>query len=425
MSQPPAPGAIASQGPSALPPGRLPQWPVRRKKQAFVIPIIAIVIGALVMMLLILLQVVFTPVTGILGLTLSAATSIVLILLLGWLDRWEPEPPHLLLAGFFWGGGVALLMVFIGSPLLELFGGDGEFFTAVISAPLVEETAKGLFFLVVLLAGRRGRAEFNSLTDALVYAGFVGIGFAFVEHMSYIASGQSLADALAIAALRLGLGAWTHAIYVAMTAIGLWLGVNSRGAMRFVYPFLGWCVAVLLHAMNNGSTFLGPGAFFLNRLLFTLPALIVLVVIAVRSNRREGEIFRSQLPVMVYNGWVTPQEAAWLDNLRSRKQALAYAKTQGRHERQRLAAFRDHVTELAFVRHRLDRLGPPFPPDLVRQHDDLVELLVSEKQWVAEQLQPPRPAWQPVHPVPGQDYVQPSFGSPGQPPVDPQATRLR
>lgn len=390
----------------------MPHWPILRKKQSFVVPILAIVVGAAVMLLFIALAVVVTPATGILAVLLSAGASIVGILLLTWLDRWEPEPPHLLIAAFFWGGGVSLLMVFIASPILALAGGDGDFFSAVISAPLVEESAKGLFLVLVLLASKRGRSEFNSLTDALVYAGFVGIGFSFIEDMLYIAQQDTVGGALILAGVRIGLGAWSHSIYVAMTAIGLWLGVSSRGAMRFVYPFLGWCVAVLLHAIHNFAAGLGLGAYFLSLLIFSLPAFLAFIFIAVRSHRREGDIVRGQLPVMVHNGWVTPTEADWLSNLRGRQRALAYAKQQGRMEKRRVAAFRDHATELAFVRHRLDRMGPPYSRELIQQHDTLVALLEADKQWVAQQLPPAPQGWLPVAPDPGRDYGAPPFGRP-------------
>ncbi|HHV22236.1 MAG TPA: PrsW family intramembrane metalloprotease [Propionibacterium sp.] len=421
MSQPPSP---APQGGVPVRSSGLPQWPVLRKKQTFVVPIVAIVVGVLVMAIALLATLVTTPINGLLGLLLSGGAAIVLILLLTWLDRWEPEPPHLLLAAFFWGGGVSLVIVLLVSPLLQVIGGDGEFFAAAISAPLVEESAKGLFLLVALLATRRGRAEFNSLTDALVYAGFIGVGFSFVEHMLYIAQNETFGESVAVGVLRIGLTAWMHSIYTAMTAIGLWLGVTSRGTMRFVYPVLGWSVAVLLHFMQNGSIFLGIGGFFGYVLLVELPAFIALVVLAVRSYRREGEVVREQLPALVHNGWVTPLEADWLGNVPSRKRALAFARTQGKQELRRVAAFRDHVTELAHVRHRLDRTGPPFSPDLVRQHDHLVELLQADKLWVAQHLQPaPQhwqrtpvapPAWQTAHPMPDDD-----------PPIDPDATRLR
>ncbi|MDO5682066.1 MAG: PrsW family intramembrane metalloprotease [Propionibacteriaceae bacterium] len=405
MTQPAAPGPHAA---SPVQPTRLPHWPVLRKKQVFIVPIIAISLGAVVMMLLIALQVVMAPAQAIFGIVVSAIAAIVGILLLTWLDRWEPEPPHLLIAAFFWGGGISLLFVLLAHPIATAIGGDGDFFGAAIAAPLLEESAKGLFLVLVLLTTRRGRSEFNSLTDAVVYAGFIGIGFTFIEDIGYIASQESVGEAVVLAAFRIGMGAWLHSIFVAMTAIGLWLAMSTRGPLRYFYPVFGWSVAVLLHAIHNGSTFFGMGAYFGAVGLVMIPATVAVIVLAVRSHKREGEIFRGQIPAMVYNGWVTPHEANWLSNLRSRKQALAHAKGQGKPERARVAAFRDHVTELAYVRNRLDRMGPPFSPELVRQHDELVHLIEADKQWVAEQLPTAPGAWQPVHPEPGQDYMQPS-----------------
>lgn len=406
MSQPPVSTGPGSQ---AVPPSqqRLPHWPVLRKKQVFVVPIAAIIVGALVMGFFVWQTLMFTQTSiGLAAVALSAAAAIIGILLLTWLDRWEPEPPHLLLSAFFWGGGVALLLTLIGSIPFLVVGADSDFLMVAISAPLVEESAKGLFLVVVLLLTRRGRAEFNSLTDALVYSGFVGIGFAFVEDMLYIAGQDTLGSALTLAGVRVGLGAWSHAIYTAMTGIGLWLFVSSRSPARFLWVIGGWLVAVLLHAIHNGSTFLGLGAYFLSLLIFSLPALLVFIVLAVRSHRNEGRTVQSQLPAMVYYGWVTPEEADWLANLRSRKQVLQHAKTGGPQERTRVRAFKDHVTELAFVRDRLDRMGPPFDRELVAQHDELVSLLEADKQWVAAHLQPIPSQWRHVPGIPGRDYLE-------------------
>lgn len=383
---------------------RIPHWPVLRKKQVFVVPLITIVIGALVMCALIGLTVLSTPLIGAVAVLISAGASIIGIVFLLFLDRWEPEPPHLLVAAFFWGGGVSLLLVLTASPILALVGGDGEFFGAVISAPLIEESAKGLFLVLVLLASRRGRTEFNSLTDALVYAGFVGIGFSFIEDLLYIAGEPTLGGALTVAGVRIGLGAWAHSVYTSMTAIGLWLGVTSRGPMRVLWPFFGWCMAVLLHAIHNGSTFLGLGAYFLSLLMFSLPAFIAFVLLAVRSYRQEGRILVGQLPAMVYHGWITPEQATWLASIRSRKQAIAHARAHSRGELVRVAAFRDNVTELAFVRDRLDRNGLPYSPELVAHHDELVGLLQAERQWMRAHL-PPQPAgWHQIPAMPGPEY---------------------
>jgi hypothetical protein len=123
-----------------------------------------------------------------------------------WLDRWEPEPPRLLVMAFLWGASAAVLIsVLLEQVIDQTFGSGPEkasFVTVAIGAPLIEEAAKGLF-LLLMLTGRR-RIELNTLTDCLVYAGFTAVGFAWLENIFYIASAETLPESLTIAGLRLG-----------------------------------------------------------------------------------------------------------------------------------------------------------------------------------------------------------------------------
>ena len=58
-------------------------------------------------------------------------------------------------------------------------------FTATVVAPVTEEAAKGLFILLLLFYRRN---ELDGVLDGLVYAGMVGIGFAFTENILYLTS---------------------------------------------------------------------------------------------------------------------------------------------------------------------------------------------------------------------------------------------
>ena len=58
----------------------------------------------------------------------------------------------------------------------------GEFVARVVSAPFVEEAMKGLAVLYVF---RRRREHLDGVTDGIVYALFVGLGFAVVENIQY------------------------------------------------------------------------------------------------------------------------------------------------------------------------------------------------------------------------------------------------
>ena len=105
-----------------------------------------------------------------------------------WIDRWEPEPPRLLLLAFLWGACFAALsaLVINSSAALiadEVLGrGSGDIVGAVVVAPIVEEAVKGVFLVGLLIFRRR---EFDGIVDGIVYAGLVAAGFAFTENILY------------------------------------------------------------------------------------------------------------------------------------------------------------------------------------------------------------------------------------------------
>src|SRR5665811_423001 len=55
--------------------------------------------------------------------------------------------------------------------------------SSAIVAPITEEGAKGLFVLLLLWARRH---ELDGILDGIVYAGMVGVGFAFTENILYL-----------------------------------------------------------------------------------------------------------------------------------------------------------------------------------------------------------------------------------------------
>ena len=81
--------------------------------------------------------------------------------------------------------------------LLQGLGGFVVGFTdaqsLAIVAPVTEELSKGLF-LLLLLWWRR--AELDGILDGIVYAGMVGIGFAFIENILYLAAAYNGTDGM-------------------------------------------------------------------------------------------------------------------------------------------------------------------------------------------------------------------------------------
>lgn len=321
---------------------------------------LATVVGAIVIVLTAV-----QPVGTTIGFVLSSIAMTVVVLVYVWLDRWEPEPPRLLVFAFLWGASVAVVLAMVLSVAFEAVvnpGGGGGISTAsvVLGAPLIEEAAKGLF-LVVMMTGRR-RNELNSLTDCLVYAGLVGAGFAWLEDILYISGGESLSESLLTAAMRLIMAPFAHSLFTTMFAVGVYFSLQRRDtASKIGFLVVGYLAAVLMHALWNGSSSLGPQAYLLTYVLWMVPIFALVVGLALTSRRREQRLVASKLPGMAAAGLITPNEATWLGTIRDRKQAIAVAtRMGGRPAGASVRTFAAAVVELAFVRDRIDRgFGDP------------------------------------------------------------------
>ncbi|OBF22220.1 PrsW family intramembrane metalloprotease [Mycobacterium sp. ACS4331] len=325
-------------------------------------PLAAIIaLGTLVALILILITVT-NPAGAVIGLVLTSVAMTVVVGAYLWLDRWEPEPPRLLILAFLWGASIAVVLSVVLEVVFEAAvnpesttESNTSFFTVAIGAPLIEEAAKGLF-LLLMMTGRR-RHELNSLTDCLVFAGLVGAGFAWIEDIFYIASGETLGASLATAALRLVMAPFAHSLFTTLTAIGVYFALHQRQRIVQVACIVaGYLAAVFLHGLWNGSALLGPGAYLGVYLLWMVPMFALAIVLAVRSRRREQEIVAAKLPGMVAAGLVSPNEATWLGSLRNRRAAVAtVASHAGRSAARGVRHFSAQVVELAYAQDRIDR----------------------------------------------------------------------
>jgi RsiW-degrading membrane proteinase PrsW (M82 family) len=302
----------------------------------------------------------FNPVGTGIGLVLSSLAMTVVVLAYLWLDRWEPEPPRLLIFAFLWGATVAVIIASILQVVTEAAINPGASdnvspLTVALGAPLTEEAAKGLF-LVLMMTGRR-RNELNSMTDCLVYAGLVGAGFAWLEDILYIGSGDTVGESLLTAAMRLIMAPFAHPLFTTMTGIGVYFALQQRNTLAKVgCILLGYIAAVIMHGLWNGSSLLGVETYFLVYLVWMVPIFGLAIWLGVASRRREQKVVAGKLPGMVTAGLVTANEATWLDSLRHRKAAIAQAnRVGGKPAAKSVKKFAHQVVELAFVRDRIDR----------------------------------------------------------------------
>ncbi|MET0552935.1 MAG: PrsW family glutamic-type intramembrane protease [Vicinamibacteria bacterium] len=231
-----------------------------------------------------------------------------------WLDRNDPEPAWVLGACLVWGGGAATFVSGIVNVLFEhathALTDDARFaafLSASISAPIVEEATKGLGILLVLLFLRK---EFDGVIDGIVFAGVVALGFAAVENVLYYgraASKGGLGDVAVVFVLRGVLGPFGHAVYTSMTGIGLGVARQSHNrAVRIGAPVLGYCGAVLLHALWNSVAGVGGGVGFLVAyVLFWAPLFLVFFVAVAAMGVQESKLIRRMLELEVARGLIT------------------------------------------------------------------------------------------------------------------------
>ena len=225
---------------------------------------------------------------GALIATLLAALSFpLMILICFWLDRYEPEPARYRLTALGWGAVAAVALSFVGEQLLFGLPGANQFVNTAIAAPLIEESAKGLF-LVAIVVFRR--AEVHGLLDGIIYGALVGIGFAFVEDIVYYLGSLQSGQLGLTFFLRGIMGPFAHPLFTAATGLGIGIAVSTRRpAVRVLAPILGFLAAVLMHAIWNGSTFFGANGFLIAYGAIMLPLLIVILAVAIwaRTPRRQ------------------------------------------------------------------------------------------------------------------------------------------
>lgn len=332
-----------------------------------------------------------------------------------WADRWEPEPPRLLLLAFLWGAGFAALSSLIINSTAAVVAdavlgqGSGDVIGAVVVAPVVEEAMKGAFLVGLLLFRRR---EFDGITDGIVYAGLVAAGFAFTENILYLgrafAEEQMMAGAsgavLGTLFLRGVLSPFAHPLFTAMTGLGAGIAAGRRSVgVRLLLVVAGYAGAVLLHALWNGSaTFLGGGGFFGVYLLIMLPVFVGMIVLVVWQRGREQRIVADQLPGFAQAGWIAASEVPLLSSLAGRRGwRAAVQRRSGKAAAKAVADYQAAVTELAFLRARIAR---GTVSESARQwHDEVLrELYAARRRAIgnpealtAAWRLPPPPGWAP------------------------------
>jgi RsiW-degrading membrane proteinase PrsW (M82 family) len=345
-----------------------------------VLAVIGLVLVGLITLLLIGVDV--GPVSLATGLVLATVPVPIYVFLALRIDRFEPEPLPLLAWAFFWGATaatfIALVLNTAGQALVgSQFGSDvGEIYGGSVSAPVVEESAKGV---VLLLIYRWRRWQLDGVLDGMVYAAMVGLGFAMTENVLYY-SNAAVEGGVPLAAtffMRGVLAPFTHPVFTCMTGIGFGLAVVSpRRWVRRLAPAAGLLTAIGLHSLWNTSATVGDGVAFLGvYFLIMVPIFFGLIAVAAVSMQREGRIVAQELQPEVAAGVLTAGDVELLTSLRNRRRALKAGKRDRPQAYKAMKAFQLAATELAFRRHRARRGLPTGARDPAHDEREFLEAL--------------------------------------------------
>jgi RsiW-degrading membrane proteinase PrsW (M82 family) len=203
------------------------------------------------------------------ALMLSTVLAIVPLAVIWFIDRRERESPWLFAAAFLWGGCIATALALpFNSASLQLIdawvarhpavtlvlGPDAAMMLAApVSAPIVEEMAKGLGVLLIFWLLR---TEFDNMRDGFVYGALVGLGFNWSEAALYVAEGYAETGVAPYGAelggryALLGLGG--HAMFTGLFGACLGFALQTkRRWLRIFAPLVGIALAITAHMLNN------------------------------------------------------------------------------------------------------------------------------------------------------------------------------
>lgn len=290
-----------------------------------------------------------------------------------WIDRYEPEPPHLLLLAFLWGAGLAVFASYILNTLNSSIFMEATHDAAaasalggILSAPLVEESTKGLCLLFLFLFKRK---EFDGIVDGVVYATMVALGFAMTENVQYYGSAGQAAGAIFV--LRGMLSPYSHPLFTSMTGIGLgWAAQSDRWYVKLLAPPLGLLCAMALHATWNLSATIHINAWLASYALIMFPSAVCVGLVVIFALAREGRLLRHYLA-----NDLPPQELKSVSSVWGRiGYSIGRFFKKGPMGWLRSEQYLQIASELAFLRHRTTRGFSPEPDQEIELQSRLQQL---------------------------------------------------
>ncbi|MDN5599301.1 MAG: PrsW family glutamic-type intramembrane protease [Brachybacterium sp.] len=324
---------------------------------------------------------VWWPVTAF----LAGVSLLVIALIMLLADRWDPQPLPLLVIAVFWGAAIAVGISYVlntlNGYLVYMVTGSADaasFAGAVLSAPLVEETTKGLGLLLLMVLARR---YFNGPLDGLIYGSLIGGGFAFTENIIYYSRQLESSGAewmFVLFFMRGVLGIFGHALYTAATGIIVGFVVRKWGTtMGFLVFIPALIPGMLMHGAWNLQASLGTGLLG-SIIMYGGQGILVLLWLALIGVLiwDESRLTRVRLGDYANQGWLTHEEVDMLATWRGRREGKRWAAQIG--AKPVMKRFIRESADLASIRQRL--LADGANPKVVGIERTLLQRLTANRQ---------------------------------------------
>ena len=325
------------------------------------------------------------------------------------IDRNEKEPWRLVLVAAAWGAVVATSLVIWAETFWDeiavntLVPGPGLDASNAFSAGLFEELGKGLAVVLLFLVMRN---EFDDVVDGIVYGAAVGLGFNFMETITYMTNLYAIFSPEGSGGIAAGfqwyarqvLGLFMgHATYTALVGAGIGIARQLHGRLQQVIAVAsGFLIAIAAHFSWDAwiqffpieSSTLGLVEIHLRTLIMTGPFTALVIALLLSGLRYEGQALREQMQkeAAESTGAILPQEVTILTNpwqrLVQRMQALT---RRGFNAYFALARLQTAQLDLAMERWHRERQEIDTPLEAENQ----LRQRVIELRWKAE-LQIPR-----------------------------------
>ena len=306
----------------------------------------------------------FENTTSILKLAIVALIPLLLIIaLVRWIDRWEPEPILFYVLSLGWGAGVSVYLAFKGNKwwgnemkkwLIENrqlsfrdggipnIKGDGgplllDILQTAVGAGVVEEGVKGLGILLMFIFLKK---YINGPIDGMIYGTLIGAGFAFTENILYFAkadvkntfikqagidmSQDVLEQTIVIRAVA---SPFVHPICTAITGLLIGLAATQRLSWLFVLPLglAGYAMAAGLHASHNFSAIIRIAEDTWTRILIQIPVYISAIAMIIVVKNLQRTTVKRGIRLLVADGFIGKEDETMLMKSSLRSRAVAWA----------------------------------------------------------------------------------------------------